>query len=235
MDVFEASSRGYKHKNLLFWIGMIESMASPIRAHEKVLDFGCGHGLFLQLLFDIHPYKHGIGVDIDNESIKIANQLIHERSVDWPIQYLINSEFNEEQYAEAFDVIFCQEVFWMNRNLSELAKKLYAMLKEGGRCYCTMGSHTKNPLWSHRRELMEAEGMETNTYALDDVARIFSEAGFVVGMRRLPISGFVMYNPETTPIKARSFSELVSSTHEHKMLFYFGKYKQNYQSEGLQG
>lgn len=235
MDINEANRRGYKHKNLIFWLGIIDAMAMPISPQEHVLDFGCGHGLFLQLLFEINSYSKGVGIDIDEKSIDLAKSYQVERGEKFPIEYFLANNFSDEKYKENFDVIFCQEVFWMNNDLSAIAKRFYKLLKPGGRCYCTMGSHTRNPLWSHRRTLMESQGIQTNTYDLDDVAVIFSDAGFSVGMRRMPIQGFIMYHPESTKIQSRSFSELVSSTCEHKMLFYFGKNEEVQKSERLQG
>ena len=73
MDIFEAASRGYKHKNLLFWAGMLRSLAAPINRTDLVLDFGCGHGLFLQLLYEFHPYAEGVGMDRDWESINVQH------------------------------------------------------------------------------------------------------------------------------------------------------------------
>ena len=35
MDIFEAASRGYKHKNLIFWVGMLRSLTAPINVTDR--------------------------------------------------------------------------------------------------------------------------------------------------------------------------------------------------------
>lgn len=134
MEIFEAASRGYKHKNLLFWVGMLRSLAAPINPTDRVLDFGCGHGLFLQLLYEFYPYADGVGIDRDFESINRARVLLSEREADWPIHYLHSDAVQSSSLNEAFDHIFCQEILWMNADLQALAKELFSMLKPGGRC-----------------------------------------------------------------------------------------------------
>ena len=235
MNIFEASQRGYKHKNLIFWMGILKSLTAPIRSDETVLDFGCGYGMFLQLLYETYRFKYAVGVDVDVESIEIANQFYSERQIDWPIKYMVPNMFEANSRHEEFDLIFSQEVFWMNQDLHAIAKLFYKMLKPGGRCYCTIGSHNRNPLWSHRKELMESQGIETNTHDIDNIAAVFTQAGFAVGMRRLPIDGYIMYHPEATTTNSRSFAELVSTTHEQKMLFYFGKHQPVGRAARLQG
>jgi hypothetical protein len=111
----------------------------------------------------------------------------------------------------------------MNSNLSSIANTLFELLKPNGRCYCTVGCHAENPLWPFREERIKADGFHPYTYHLDEIAHVFSAAGFAVGMRRLPLDGFIMFHPEATRLNSCSFSELVSTTYEHKMLFYFGK------------
>ena len=235
MNIFEAASRGYKHKNLLFWVGMLRSLAAPINPTDRVLDFGCGHGLFLQFLYEFYPYADSVGIDRDFESISRARVLLSERKVEWPISYLHSDDVISSSLNEAFDHIFCQEILWMNADLQVLAKELFSMLKPGGRCYCTMGSHIDNPLWPYRREKMEADGMTVHTWSVDQVAKEFAGVGFAVGVRRLPIDGFIMYHPESTPAYSRSLYELAQTTAECKILFYFGKHEPVQQPNRLQG
>src|SRR5205807_2647169 len=130
-------------------------------------DFGCGHGLFLQLLYEFYPYADGLGIDRDCESINRAKALLSEREADWPILYLHSDDVQPSSLIETFDHIFCQEILWMNADLQNLAKELFSMLKPGGRCYCTMGSHSDNPLWSYRSEKMKAAGMTVHTWSVD--------------------------------------------------------------------
>ncbi|MEI7993455.1 MAG: class I SAM-dependent methyltransferase [Methylococcaceae bacterium] len=235
MNIFDAANNGYKHKNLIFWIGMLRSLVSPINLNDRILDFGCGHGMFLQLLYDTHQFTHGVGVDLDQESIGRAKLMLSERHPNWPIDYYTSGEFNKPSFVEGFDHIFCQEILWMNPNLHDLASTLFSLLKVGGRCYCTMGSHANNPLWPYRREKMENEGVKTFTWTIDQVAKAFSDAGFAVGIRRLPVDGFIMYHPESTPENSHSLFELVQTTAECKMLFYFGKHEPVHKPERLQG
>ena len=164
-------------------------------------------------------------MDRDPESLRIARDGLVERHPDWPIRYLDSDEHESFPVREPADVIFCQEILWMNADLPALAAGLYRHLKDDGCIYATMGSHPDNPLWEFRKAKMEQEGITTYSYTIDDVAQVFTVAGFAVGLRRLPVDGFVMYHPDATPASARSLYELVQTTSECKMLFYFGKHQ----------
>src|SRR5712691_920861 len=147
MNAFEAGRRGYTHKNLMFWLATLESLVTPVQPSDRVLDFGCGHGLFLPLLFEIQPFLEGVGLDQDQESIDIARRLFADRMVSWPIQYFHTSEAADNGLSGTFDVIFGHEIIWFNADLAALAARTFQLLKPGGRCYFTMGSHPQNPLW----------------------------------------------------------------------------------------
>jgi SAM-dependent methyltransferase len=234
MKIYEASQRGYKHKNLIFWLAMIKSLSRPLGRDDVILDFGCGSGLFLQLLYESSQYGHGYGIDLDASAIADANAHLKQRD-GFPILYRKISlvDVLQQQPLIKFDAIFCQEVFWMNEDLYSIACTLHALLKPGGRCYCTVGCHAENPLWSFRKDRLEVEGCEPYTHHLDEIARIFSAAGFAVGMRRLPLDGFIMFHPDATILNAGSFSKLVATTYDHKMLFYFGKTEQVAKPENI--
>lgn len=234
MELYEASQRGYKHKNLIFWMAMIKSLSRPLDKEDVVLDFGCGSGLFLQLLYEYTPYGNGYGIDIDASAIYQANKYLQQRT-GFPIAYLQTSAEKLQQILPAlhFDVIFCQEVFWMNEDLMPIAKSLFSLLTPGGQCYCTIGCHAENPVWPFRQNRLLDEGLKPHTHHLDDIARTFSSVGFTVGMRRLPLDGFVMFHPQATGLNAGSFAQLVSSTYDHKMLFYFSKTEQVVEPENI--
>jgi len=225
MDIFEAGRRGYKHKNLLFWMGMLNSLVTPVKPKDCVLDFGCGHGLFLPLLFEMQPFHRGIGIDLDRESINLACQRLTERGANWPIEYVHTDQARHMPLSEYFDVIFAQEVLWYNQNLSDLANYIFNLLKPGGRAYFTMGSHPQHPLWERRQKNMLTDGIHSHSWTIDEVAKAFTDAGFSVGLRRLPIDGFFMYHPEAIAESSGSLYDLVQATTECKMLFYFGKHE----------
>lgn len=226
IELYRANELGYKHKNLIFWVAMINSMASPLKVTDKVLDFGCGSGMFLQLLYDFYNYSLGIGLDIDYDSIDKAQTRLKACSKNYPINYFCASLdvlVTEKKMCSYFDIVFIQEVLWMNNDLLDIAKKLYKVMKNGAVCYCSLGCHEDNPIWEFRRKKMIKENMPFYNYSIDEIADIFTKAGFSVGLRRLPIDGFFMFHPETTIHNSGSFFDLVSSSYENKLLFYFSK------------
>ena len=89
-----------------------------------------------------------------------------------------------------------------------------------------MGSHIQNPLWSKRRELIRTEEKYyAYDYSLDEIASIFYEVGFEVGLKRLPVEYFLIYHPTITKDFSNSLVDLVNTTYENKMLFSFWKPK----------
>jgi SAM-dependent methyltransferase len=234
MKLHEFSQLGYKNKNLTFWLAMIESSSLPIEKNDVVLDFGRGSGIFLQLLYEYSPYSHGYGIDIDAGAIKNAVEHLGKRK-DFPFTYQQTTpeDLLKLLRPDLFDIILCQEVFWMNKQFSLIADTLFQLLKPRGSCCCTVGCHSENPQWLYGKLRMDAEGYESHTNHLDEIAHVFSAAGFSVGMRRLPLDGFIMFHPETTTLNTGSLPKLVSTSYEHKMLFYFGKTERVGASESI--
>jgi len=214
--LYDAYDIGIEGGNITFWTAMIREIIPPHNGREVVLDYGCGSGGFLRLLHQMRPIARGLGVDVDAEMLAKARE---ERRQGEPLDYSTPDALNGiEQH---FDFIFSQEVFWMIDDLPALARTLYRVLKDKGEYYATMGCHIENPLWPHRRRLLQEEGQRPFDYSLDQVADIFYTAGFEVGLKRLPVEYFNIFHPEFTRRRAQSLSRLVETTYEHKMLFYF--------------
>jgi SAM-dependent methyltransferase len=214
--LYDAYENGIESGNLTFWTALIHEIIPPNTGHDVVLDYGCGDGQFLRLLHRMRPMARGLGVDIDTVALEQARKNRREGE---PLEY--NSPDALNNLDQHFDFIFTQEVFWMVEDLPTLARTLFRVLKDKGEYYATMGCHIENPLWPHRRRLLQEKKIRVFDYSLDQVADVFYAAGFEVGLKRLPVEYFNIFHPKFTRERAQSLSRLVETTHEHKMLFYF--------------
>ncbi len=214
--LYDAYKIGIENGNITFWTAMVNEVIPPHTGQEVVLDYGCGDGQFLRLLHNMRPFASGLGIDVDAKLIETARGNKREGE---PIEYGMPAAL--EGVRQRFDLAFSQEVFWMVEDLDELARTMYRVLKDKAEYYATMGCHIENPLWPHRRRVLQSEGYRVFDYSLDEVADTFYRAGFEVGLKRLPVEYFNLFHPEFTRRRAQSLSRLVETTHEHKMLFYF--------------
>ncbi len=52
---------------------------------STVLDYGCNQGGFLRMLYDRHPFRSAIGIDIARESVARAELLKGHRPIDYKV------------------------------------------------------------------------------------------------------------------------------------------------------
>ncbi|MEI7024174.1 class I SAM-dependent methyltransferase [Paenibacillus sp. y28] len=156
----------------------------------SVLDFGCNQGGFLRLLYELRPFKEGIGTDLARQSIDVANS----RKGKLPIQYIATSR--PEQFESRFDFAFSLAVMYLLPDLEEHALQIRRALKPGGVYYATFADYTGNPsLPAIRERINRNAAIPMQEHTLDSVADAFFKAGFQVGIRRMIPSGFVSLSP----------------------------------------
>lgn len=214
------------HANLIFWISMIKESLKVIPKNQTgtILDFGCGDGKFLHLYKMINNFKEGYGVELDGTLIEEANSI---KTSD--MHYFKYSKEFFDNKNEFFDVVYSQEVLYTIKDLKTHAKEIFDILKPDSYYFATMGSHIQNPLWALRRQEIrkDYDNGESHYYAydysLDEVASIFYEVGFEVGLKRLPLDYFMVYHPKLTRDFSNSFYDLTKTAEEEKMLFLFWK------------
>ena len=168
------------------WRRMVDVSVPHDLSASTVLDYGCNQGGFLRLLYDTHPFKSAIGIDIARESVGRAELLKGHRPIDYKVA---NSAAS---VGRTFDFAFSHEVLYLLQDLSAHANDMKAALRPGGAYVAAMGCHTDSATWTHWRKLIsETSSIPIYDHSLEEVAKIFSAAGFTVGVRPLALDAFM--------------------------------------------
>ena len=153
---------------------------------STVLDYGCNQGGFLRLLYDHHPFKAAVGIDIARESVARAELLKGQR----PIAYKVADQ--AATLGQTFDFAFSHEVIYLLPDVAEHARDIKAALRPGGSYIAAIGCHTDSSLWPRWRKLIaETSSIPLYDHSLEDVSRAFTETGFNVSVRPLALNAFM--------------------------------------------
>ncbi len=168
------------------WRRMID-VSVPHDLHDStILDYGCNQGGFLRMLYDRHPFKSAVGIDIARESVARADLLKGHR----PIDYKITD--SAASVGRSFDYAFSHEVLYLLENLAAHANDMKAALRPGGAYVAAMGCHTDSAVWPRWRKLIaDTSSIPLFDHSLDAVAQAFSATGFTVAVRPLDLDAFM--------------------------------------------
>ena len=180
----EEEAMGAAHAPI--WRRMI-NVSVPHDLHAStVLDYGCNQGGFLRMLYDRHPFKGAVGIDIARESVARAELLKGQR----PLEYKVTD--SAASLGRTFDYAFSHEVIYLLADLSAHARDMKAALRVGGAYVAAMGCHTDSAVWPRWRKLIaDTSSIPIYDHSLDAVAKAFSETGFTVSVRPLDLDAFM--------------------------------------------
>ena len=168
------------------WRRMMDVSVPHDLSASTVLDYGCNQGGFLRLLYDSHPFKSAIGIDIARESVGRAELLKGHRPIDYKVA---NSAAS---LGRMFDFAFSHEVLYLLGDLAQHANDMKAALRPGGAYVAAVGCHTDSAVWPRWRKLIaETSAIPLYDHSLEDIAKTFSAAGFTVGVRPLALDAFM--------------------------------------------
>lgn len=122
-----ASRRHYFINSSVDWISQI----APYESYKKVLDLGCGPGLYAQRLAE-RGYLV-IGMDFSKRSIEYAKQKAEEKHTS--IEYIYKN-YLEIDYEGEFDLvtlIYCDFAVLPHKQRELLLNKIYCAMKNGGK------------------------------------------------------------------------------------------------------
>ncbi|WIM10011.1 class I SAM-dependent methyltransferase [Enhydrobacter sp.] len=170
------------------WRRMIDLGAPSDLRQSTVLDYGCNQGGFLRLLYDRHPFRSAVGIDIARESVARAELLKGHR----PIEYKVGDQATA--LGQTFDLAFSHEVIYLLPDPAAHARDIKAALRPGGAYVAAMGCHTDSSLWPRWRALIaESSSIPIYDHSLEDVSKAFTETGFSVSVRPLALDAFMPF------------------------------------------
>ena len=170
------------------WRRMIDVAAPADLSRSTVLDYGCNQGGFLRLLYDRHPFRSAIGIDIARESVARAELLKGHR----PIDYKVGDQ--AAALDQTFDLAFSHEVIYLLPEVAAHAHDIKAALRPGGAYVAAMGCHTDSSLWPRWRALIgESSSIPIYDHSLEEVSKAFADTGFSVSVRPLALDAFMPF------------------------------------------
>ena len=180
----EEEAMGAAHAPI--WRRMIDVSIAHDLHDSTVLDYGCNQGGFLRMLYDRHPFKSAVGIDIARESVARAELLKGHR----PIEYKVTDR--AAPLDRTFDYVYSHEVIYLLYDLAAHANDIKNVLRPGGTYIAAMGCHADSALWPHWRKLIsETSSIPIYDHSLEAVAQAFSQAGFTVAVRPLDLDAFM--------------------------------------------
>lgn len=205
------------HGHFHHWRTMIENVREKDLRNKAVLDFGCNQGGFIQMLYQTHPFKKAVGVDIAEDSLAKAAR----RNAHLPIDFYPAADL--DLLNDVFDVAFSHEVIYLLPDLLAHARMMRRVLKDGGVYYAATGCHTDNPAWpAWHKAISDYSNIPVPNYSLDDYADAFAACGFNVEAMQFKSNGFIVAEPDDKVYYPKLIDKL-NYYNQYKILFRFVK------------
>lgn len=216
--IHEAHKRGLHDGQINFWMGILSEVLEDINGMQRVFEYGALNSKFLEFLEIVYSIKEGKGIlmEVDTASKNFYSKISQTISLEAENTIVPN---------HAFDISFSQEIFSLISDLTSHANFIWDMLSPSGVHYATFGWHSGNPCSAKQLELRRIKGQPFYLYSLDEVVQAFHAKGFEVGVKRLTLPYFMIYDPQITPARYGSISDMISCLQDQKILLSFRKWE----------
>ena len=221
--IWEAHLRGLHDGAINFWMGMLDDVLEDTGQELEVFEYGALSSKFLEFLEIVCEIRAGLGV-----VIPVDDKQNHHTWSSGKSQKLMFASESQTQPAHTFDIGFSQEVFSLMADLPAHARFIWDMLSPTGVYYSTFGWHTENPCTVRQQSLRSKKSQPFYLYSLDEVAQAFHAQGFEVGVKRLTLPYFMIYDPQITPGRYGNVENMILCQQDHKILLSFRKWGESH-------
>jgi len=160
------------------WRAMLETIDIDLSG-ARVLDSGCNRGGFLRMLVDGAGIAEGYGYDPAFAAVADARRLSAFRPLTFEVADNVPAGWSD------FDVAFSHEVLYLLPDLRAHAEAMFAALQPARPYFAVMGVHAGSPMMAAWHAANADDLALPPLHDLDEVAGVFEEAGFEVGVARL--------------------------------------------------
>lgn len=221
--IWEAHLRGLHDGSINFWMGMLDDVLEDTTQGLKIFEYGALNSKFLEFLEIACEVKEGLGI-----VMQVDDKQNHDT---WSSGRTRNLVFASESYVQpthAFDIGFSQEVFSLIPDLTAHARYVWDMLSPTGVYYSAFGWHAENPYTIKQQVLRSQKGQPFHLYSLDEIVQEFHAQGFEVGVKRLTLPYFLIYDPQVTLARYGKIEDMINCQQDHKILFSFRKWDKSH-------
>jgi ubiquinone/menaquinone biosynthesis C-methylase UbiE len=164
----------------------------------KLLEAGCGSGIYLKKACEVNPKLFGIAIDYNKAVVQQAKNNIEK----WGINNSFNAQYGDlfdlgEKFENEFDIVTMYSLLYyfpVNKRL-ELLKKVKTYLKKDGKLILVSTEQGKRPgIGSANLDLINrsADGCyEVPEYG--EIEKLLNAAGFVVEKKESIFPGDTLY------------------------------------------
>ena len=112
---------------------------------KRILDIGCGGGIFTKLILERYPEAKAWGIDISEVSIDYSKRFNSEFIEDGRLELSIGNVADMPYENGFFDLIVSNASHFFWPDLPENLKEVSRVLRKGGILCLTVGIHTTDP------------------------------------------------------------------------------------------
>lgn len=185
---------------------LIRSLPEPAR----ILDAGCGKGIFTFAAARIYPGAVVVGADASLDLVQ-RNTILAKRLGMKNVRFE-SQDLTKLAAREAYDLIIATDVLEHVDDDCGLLRGFYNALQPGGHLALHVPHHTRHVLGWSRLNFTEIEGHVRPGYALGDLCQMLIASGFEIQ------DAFYNYNSVDTLMNDISY--FITGGHERRKLLY---------------
>ena len=141
------------------------------------LDVGCGNGWVIRYITDFPTCKKAVGIDKSKKMIIQANKKIRNNK-----ENFIHTDVESWKYKGKFDFIFAMESIYYSNSMEKSIKKIYKLLKPGGKFFCGTDFYTENKDTVKWAKMMK---VQMHLHSKKEWKEFFNNAGFSVQTKQI--------------------------------------------------
>lgn len=134
------------------------------------LDIGCGNGWVVRKIAKLGNCKKAVGIDKSKNMIKksISKKQSHK-------EHYFAADIQSWSYQGKFDYVFSMESLYYVDSLELALKKIYRLLKSGGKFFCGTDFYAENKATSHWSKTMN---LPLHLHSKKEWVQLFKNADF---------------------------------------------------------